>query len=159
MLYGFALVFRDAIEIVCCHIQLPAPSRCAVTCKDTWLLEPRQCSPGKGTVLSPEVIPCKASLGPKLWSVQAGGGALDIFGMPASLGLCRHRMCIYTHIYSPLCAPAGGKKAQLMPSICALEGLSAALIQPSLFRTTGKREEFLFLAAEVCSSLSHISKH
>lgn len=64
---------------------------------------------GKGQYSVLKSSPVKPRLGPKLLSVQAGGGALDIFGMPASLGLCRHRMCIYTHTPPHFVPQLGGK--------------------------------------------------
>lgn len=83
-----------------------------------------RCSPGRGqySVLKPS--PVKPRLGPKLSGVQAGRGSLNIFGLPASLYSC---LCLLGVLIlpAPHCVPPARGKAQLVPSICALQGLSA----------------------------------
>lgn len=125
-------------------------------CCHLWVhlaLEPWQCSPGRGQCSVLKSSPVKPRLGPKLLGVQAGRGSLNIFGMPASVYLCLCLLGVLTHTPPTVCQQPGGE-AQLMPSICALQGLSAGhgssnsalLLYPK--RTAGKRQEFLLLAAK-----------
>lgn len=139
---------------VCCHLQVHlAPGAMAGALQ------------GKGQYSVLKSSPLKPRLGPKLSSVQAGR-------VPWTFSACQ-QVCVCVCILGcalhtpPHCVPpARGERHNWCQSICTPEGLSAGhgscTIQPSFSiqsRTTGETQEFLLLAAEVSSSLSHTSKY